>query len=370
MIRAVAASIFLAMFVFCGAGDCGEPAQAALFVSVLQEPAVLASRTQIRSLVDYAGKNHIQTLYLQVYRANQSWFPSSVADPGPYEQCYKQVGEDPVALLLKEAHARGIKVHGWFNLLSLSANKRSRMTAKYGVDILTRNSEGKRDIEDYKIDGQYFLEPGDLRVRSDLARIVGEALSLYPDLDGILFDYIRYPDKNPAYGHAEENLRRFRAAAGPANADEKNEAWRSWKRQQVTEVLECVVKKARAVSPGIHIGTTGCAPFVRAYDEAFQDWPSWLERGLVDSVTVMTYAGSEKEFGRLIEDARKRVKDFKKTNLTVGAYGLTSSPEIFAGQIRLCRKAAPGEFVILHYGNLQKNQALTGVLREQTPGPG
>jgi uncharacterized lipoprotein YddW (UPF0748 family) len=360
----------MAMFFFCGAGHCGQPAQGALFVSVLQEPAVLASRTQIRSLVDYAGENNIETLYVQVYRANQSWFPSAVADSGPYEQCYKQVGEDPVALLLKEAHARGIKVHGWFNLLSLSANKRSRMTEKYGAAILTRNIKEKRGIEDYKIDGQYFLEPGDLRVRSDLVRIVGEALARYPDLDGILFDYIRYPDKDPAYGHTEENLRRFREATGPAIVDERNEAWRSWKRQQVTQVLESVVKKARTVSPGIRIGATGCAPFVRAYDEAFQDWPSWLERGLVDSVTVMTYAGSEREFEKLIEDARKRVKDFKKANLTVGAYGLTSSPEVFAGQIRLCRKAAPGEFVILHYGNLQENQALTGVLREQMLGPG
>ena len=73
--------------------------------------------------------------------------------------------EDPVGLLIKQAHAQGIQVHAWINFLSLGNNTNAYFIKKYGTEVLSRNLKAKNKIEDFKIDHQYFLEPGDWRVR-------------------------------------------------------------------------------------------------------------------------------------------------------------------------------------------------------------
>ena len=360
---------FCLLFVSPVAVSAEEFLRRALFVTVIQEPAVLSSRDEIIKLVDYSKKARIEILYVQVYRANKAWFPSQFADPSPYEACVKNVGEDPLVLLIKLAHAQGIKVHAWLNLLSLSANKDAVMLKKYGYGILTRNLKEKKRLEDYKIDNQYFLEPGDSRVAAELVNIVDEVLIGYPGLDGILFDYIRYPDKNPAYGYTPMNVERFKKTTGAKKVIEESVAWKAWKRQQVTGLLIRLANESRRRMPGIRVEATGCAPYSRAYLEAFQDWPSWLESNLVDSVTVMTYSRTAPEFEKVVLDAEKRVKNFKKTNIAIGAYELGASPDIFAQQLRICKEANPYACAILHYGSLQENPALGGLLAadDKTP---
>ena len=341
----------------------------ALFVTVIQEPVVLSRRPAILELVDYAKKARVEILYIQVYRANKAWFASEYADDSPYADCVDSVGEDPLDLLISRAHQEGIKVYAWLNLLSLSANKNAPMLKKYGNGILTRNIKAKKKLEDYKIDSQYFLEPGDLRVRSELVNIVGEVLNGYPGLDGIIFDYIRYPDKDPAYGYTRMNIDRFKSATGEATVVEGSAAWNDWKRMQVTGLLKRLVKECRRLRPDIRVEATGCAPYSRAYLEAFQDWPSWLENKVVDSVTVMTYARTAAEFEKVVLDAKKRVKDFKKTNIAVGAYELGKSPDIFLAQMCVCEEAKPYACAILHYGSLLENPGLSCLLLPESKTP-
>ncbi len=243
-------------------------------------------------------------------------------------------------------------------MLSLGANKNAPILKKYGTAILTKNLKDKKTLEDYKIDSQYFLEPGDLRVREELSNMVGEILGTYPDLDGLQFDYIRYPDKNPHYGFTKMNVERFKKTTGIQVVEEESKVWKNWKRAQVTELLRVLINKARTLRPKIQISTTGCMMYVRAHDEAFQDWPSWLKSRLVDFVTIMSYPDEASEFEKYILDAKKRVEDFSKVNIGIGAYKFVYSPEVFPDELRLCEKSGGGACVIFHYGSLRESPAL------------
>lgn len=148
------------------------------------------------------------------------------------------------------------------------------------------------------------------------------------------------------------NLSRFKAATGRETVDEGSTVWQGWKRAQVTELLKAVVRKVRQIRPDIVVSTTGCAPYVRAYHEAFQDWPSWLNDGTADFVTVMTYSADPKEYARLVEDALKRVKDPSRIRLTVGAYQLEHAPEDLRRELDICAGAGAGGCAVFHYGNL------------------
>ncbi|MBF0386395.1 MAG: family 10 glycosylhydrolase [Candidatus Omnitrophica bacterium] len=332
--------------------------QRSLFVTVIQEPPVLSSREQMTALVNYARLARIHTLFVQVYRADQAWFPSTVGDQAPYNAALKAVGEDPLALLIDLAHKQGLEVHAWVNLLSLSKNINAPLLKKYGAGILTRNVNKKKVLADYKIDDQFFLEPGDLRVRAELLTMVEELLGAYPKLDGLQFDYIRYPDSQPHYGYTPMNRERFLQASGLKQIDDNSLAWKDWKRAQVTALLTGLVKRARSLHPGLKVSTTGCAPAVRALEEAFQDWPAWVNSGLIDFVTVMTYAQDTAEFNKMIADARARVSDPAKMNIAVGAYQQLKSPEVFDQQLALCQKEVQASCVIFHYGNLLESPVM------------
>jgi len=340
------------------AAKCDEPVRRGLFVTVLQEPQVLSSREEIGKLVDFAKRARINVIFVQVYYANRAWFPSKAADRGPYDACVKKLSADPLRLLITQAHGAGIGVHAWMNMLSLGGNKDAGLLKKYGTGILTRNLKEKRGIEDYKIDGQYFLEPGDTRVREELLNVAEEIVRAYPDLDGVQFDYIRYPDQHPAYGYADMNVERFKKATGLAAIDEKSIAWQDWKRAQVTELLEQLAERVRSIRQGIEISATGCMPYSRAYLEAFQDWPSWLERHLVDFITVMSYSPDPAELKRWITTAKSKTADFRKVTIGLGAYKLVRSPGAFEREFRDCEKAGAGGCAIFHYGSLLKNAAL------------
>jgi uncharacterized lipoprotein YddW (UPF0748 family) len=352
--------LFLAwgfLFAFLTLAECNEPAGRALFVSVVQNPPVFSSRQAITKLIDFAKQAHIKILFVQIYQGGQAWFPSKVADATFYEKYRKALFEDPFALLIRQAHHQGIQVHAWLNLLSLGHNTNANFLKKYGTDVLTRNLKEKNKLEDFKIDKQYFLEPGDWRVRDNLAQMVSEILSTYPDLDGIQFDYIRYPDSHPHYGYTKINIERFEKTYGLKTIDEESPIWKNWKRAQVTELLARLVKIVRSRRPNMQVSTTGCLPYVRAYYEAYQDWPSWLSQGLVDFVTIMDYSVDLKEFERWIITVKEKTTDFSKVKISVGAYKLVHSPEVFEREFRSCEKMGT-TCAVFHYGSVLENPAL------------
>jgi len=81
-------------------------------------------------------------------------------------------------------------------------------------------------------------------------------------------------------------------------------------------------------------------------------------------VTLMTYPPDVSEFKKYILETKNKTTDFHKVNLTVGAYKLVNSPQIFAEQFKLCEESGSSACVILHYGSLLRNPTLINFLRE------
>lgn len=360
--KKIASVLFFAFFFISSQAMSNEP-QRGLFISVIQSPPTLTSRQAIAELIDFSKKAGVQTLFVQIYRANKAWFKSEVGDSSPYVAALQSVGEDPLALLIKSAHAQGIEVHAWLNLLSLSDNQNAPLLKKHGLEILTRNREEKNSVTDYLIDNQYWLEPGDLRVRQELSEMVAEVVKAYPDLDGIQLDYIRYPDTKPAYGYTRPNLKRFVSVTGIRKINEKTEGWRKWKRDQVTELVKLLRSRVLSINPKLHFSTTGCMSYVRAREEAFQDWALWVNEGLVEFVTMMSYPPDVTTFEKYLTEAKSKVNDFTKINVGLGAYKLAKNPNIFSEQWKKCKESGSRSCVVFHYGDLVETPALAESLR-------
>jgi uncharacterized lipoprotein YddW (UPF0748 family) len=153
-------------------------------------------------------------------------------------------------------------------------------------------------------------------------------------------------------------MERFKKTTGLKKIKEGSRAWTDWKRTQVTELLKLLVKKARDVRPDIQVSATGCMSYVRALHEAFQDWPSWLNKGLVDFVTVMNYSADPAEYARGNSEIKTKVTDIHKMYLGVPAYKLVKAPEVFDAEWKSCEESGVGLCAVFHYGSLLETPAL------------
>ena len=70
--------MFFLMFAFQTTARCENAIRYGLLVTVLQDPLTLGSRVEIEKLVKFANENGIDTIFIQIYRANKSYFPSKV----------------------------------------------------------------------------------------------------------------------------------------------------------------------------------------------------------------------------------------------------------------------------------------------------
>jgi uncharacterized lipoprotein YddW (UPF0748 family) len=126
-------------------------------------------------------------------------------------------------------------------------------------------------------------------------------------VDGIHFDYIRYPDAEHCFcaGCRE----RFQEAIGakvenwPAavRKDETLRAkWLDFRRSNITAVVAAVSEQVRQARPTCRISAAVFSNWPVDRDGVGQDWRLWCERGYLDFVCPMDYTPHTAEFESLV----------------------------------------------------------------------
>ena len=127
------------------------------------------------------------------------------------------------------------------------------------------------------------------------------------EVDGLHFDYIRYPDGDHCYcaGCRE----RFASAAGTTIANwpedvrrngPQRQRWLDWRRDNINTVVREVSQQARKVRPGIKMSAAVFRNWPSDRDGVGQDWKLWCERGWLDFVCPMDYTPSDVQLGNWI----------------------------------------------------------------------
>ena len=318
--------------------------------------AGIRSPAEAAQLVSDAKRLHVNTLIVQVRRRGDALYSSSLEPPldePPYDPSF-----DALAHILREAHAAGLQVHAWVNAMPLWRDAPPPRDARH---VFNRHGPGATGDDNWLTrsrDGNqrfpvgYFLDPGHPAARDHLVAVYLDIVRRYP-VDGIHFDYIRYPEtddrlpRGSNVGYNPVSLARFarasRTTAVPAPDDE---AWTRWRRQQVTELVRRIAIEARAINPRIKVSAAviawGRPPRDRndfantaPMQRIFQDWRSWLEEGILDLAVPMNYAREHDATVRewfngwiAFEKKHKRQRQ-----LAVGVGGYLSEPQGVLAQI-------------------------------------
>ena len=214
-----------------------------------------------------------------------------------------QKGFDPLAEVVRLAHARHIKVLAWVSVtgawnVSLPSAGPTQVFAQHGPGA--RDSWlSRRPGGEWRSNADAWLDPGIPAAADHMVRSAVSLVKNY-DIDGLQLDRIRYPDGGD-WGYSPITLARYRQETGAAGTPvPTDERWRAWKREQVTALVRRTVLEARALKPGVIISAAtivyGDGPAdlnafraTRTYSEVLQDWPAWMRGGLLDLNVIMNY---------------------------------------------------------------------------------
>ncbi|HPC59188.1 MAG TPA: family 10 glycosylhydrolase [Verrucomicrobiota bacterium] len=275
---------------------------------------------------------------------------------------------DQIRECVAAAKRHGVQVHVWkvnWNLGSAAPKEFVERLRREGR--LQANSAGKEE--------RWLCPSHPENQKLEIASLVEVARNY--EVDGIHFDYIRYPDADHCFcAGCKERFQRFcRADLEPWPAAVRRESplrqqWLEWRRSHITEVVRAVSEQARAVRPGIKISAAVFRNWPSDRDSVGQDWKRWCDRGYLDFVCPMDYTPNNRQFENMV---RLQLEWAGKTpcypGIGVSASSSRFGPDRAVEQINLTRKHRTGGFVIFNYGVRECEELLPmlgrGITRRQ-----
>lgn len=328
----------------------------------------LATDRSIRETVRTAAAWGASDLLVQVRVRGDALYPSRLVPASPVlatTQGYASqvLTRDPLRLFLEEAHARGLRVHAWFNCFvawsgpgdpppghALSEHPGWALRLADGRSSLELSSGQRRRAH---LEGAY-LAPGSGDVRRHLLTLVDELVRAYP-LDGLHWDYVRYPSDScldPADPGGDLIADTTRARS---------------QRDAVSEFVAEAAQLARALRPRIVLSAAVHPDPQEAVTAVRQDWVQWLREGWIDCAIPMAYTASIYK----LEDLRRRAAFAGADSLRL-VYGL-SADRVAAGglweELQWARGHSPAGVCLFAYDHVRKEPGSVRAVEAAWRGP-
>ncbi len=184
------------------------------------------------------------------------------------------------------------------------------------------------------------------------------------DVDGVHFDYIRYPDAEHCFcaGCRE----RFQKANGvtlsqwpkdvlPGGA--LRQEWLDWRRSNITKVVKAVAEQAHALKPNFKISAAVFRNWPVDRDLVGQDWKLWCEKGYLDFLCPMDYTPNHQLFENMITQQKMWAGNVPVyPGMGVSASNSQLTPDRVIEQILITRRHQTHGFVIFNYGQTESRE--------------
>ena len=239
-------------------------------------------KRELCQLLDQLKACNINTVILQTRIRGSVLYPSAIEPwnislTGQYD---KNPGYDPLAFAIDETHKRGMELHAWVVTIPAFKIEVAKKTGK--KSLINTHPELLK-----KHNGMYYLDPGMPGTSDYLVSICKEIATNY-DIDGLHFDYIRYPEEANSF---PDNPTFTRYGKGQRKAD--------WRRDNVSRIVRSCYKAVKSIKPWVKMS---CSPVGKykdtrrfsakgwnCYDAVYQDAQGWLREGIQDALYPMMY---------------------------------------------------------------------------------
>jgi uncharacterized lipoprotein YddW (UPF0748 family) len=118
----------------------------------------------------------------------------------------------------------------------------------------------------------------------------------------------------------------------------------------VTALVGRLVAAARRARPGLLISAAVTPDEAQAVSQRFQDWPRWVDLGLLDAVCPMAYTPDSRLFRAQIASAVARTSPRAPVWAGIGAYRLDLEGSV--EKIRIAREEGASGVVVFSHESL------------------
>ena len=243
---------------------------------------ILKQQQELCAILDQLKEANFNTVMLQtrlrgdlIYPSQIETFPEALTG-----RTGRNPGYDPLAFAIEECHKRGMELHAWIVTIPAGNNRQVKLLGKHY--IVRKNRKICKQHQ-----GAWYLDPGHPETADYLASIVREIVTRY-DVDGIHFDYIRYP----------ENARRF-PDRDTHRKYGKGKDLKQWRRENITAIARRLYNEVKQAKPWVKVSSSPVGKFKdtnrysslgwNAYETVYQDAQGWLKEGIHDALFPMMY---------------------------------------------------------------------------------
>ncbi len=322
------------------------------------------SMTRQKQYIDQAVENltnaNFNMLIFQVRGQADAFYQSSV-EPWSHRltgTLGQDPGWDPLQYAIDSAHKNAIELHAWINVFPCwkGANPPTESTPRHlyleHPEWICCDPQGNPMPHDG--DAYATLSPGIPEVRDYLKNICLEIVMNY-DIDGLHFDYIRYPGIQYSYDPISDSL-----FHDPVHGNPNNLSRADWQREQVNTFVRDVYDEIKQIKPHVKISAAVIGKYNYSnvswdgYNACYQDGKQWTAEGKIDFLAPMMYwpIGSLSPWAPFEILARNWVYDNSNARHIyggIGAYKNTDNfPEIAAQIDTLRAIRAEGEIFYAH----------------------
>ena len=347
----------------------------------------LTSPASIQALVKRARENGFNTLFVQVRGRGDAYYRGGL-EPIPADLQRQPASFDPLRTVVEVAGAAGLRVHAWVNI-NLVSSAVSIPSSR--AHLVHRNPEWlmvPRDIaqslatvpvnspaylgrlarwtrgQSADVEGLY-ASPVLPAAQAHAEAVVRDITRRYA-IDGVHFDYARYPTDRFDYSRAA--IARFRATVRPLlsserlatlDADERVDLfaypdafpddWRAFRVSRMTALMARLGSAVKQERPSAVVSVAAAPDRAEALTRKLQDWGDWLADGIVDAVAPMAYTQEPARFAEQIADAREAAGS-RRLWAGIGAYRL--SPEQTIENILTARRLGADGIILFSYDSL------------------
>jgi uncharacterized lipoprotein YddW (UPF0748 family) len=347
----------------------------------------LTSPSAIATMVAAAKNGGFNTLLVQVRGRGDAYFQRGI-EPRPASLA-AQPSFDPLATTIAKAHEAGLQVHAWINvnLIASAADlpaAREHVIYRHpewlmvpralaedlaGLDPRSPGYVGRlaryARSQSAEVEGLY-LSPVASESASYTTSVVRDIAQRY-DIDGVHFDYIRYPTSDFDYSRGTltafrgsvaadlvaGDLRRYdaRAAGGEPliYTQAFPERWRAFRAGRLTALLTSLRTSVKAVKPSALVSVAVIPDPREAAAHRLQDWRGWLDTGLIDVICPMAYTTDPAVFASQIAAARQ-IAGSHPLWAGIGAFRLSS--EQIVENAQAARRLGVGGIILFSYDSL------------------
>ena len=248
----------------------------------LSSVGVEAQKDALIEMLDRLWEANFNTVFIQtrlrgdvIYRSAIE--PASKVFSGRYGM---MPGYDPLAFVIDECHKRGMECHAWFVTFPLGTDKSVREQGR--MSVVKKHPK----LCKYH-NGQWYLDPGVPGTTDYILSLVKEIVNGY-DIDGIHFDYIRYPEKATMFPDRSQY-----------NRYGKKRSLADWRRENINRMVYRIYDWVKAAKPWVQVSSSPLGKYSRieempnagwtAYESVYQDPKRWMQDGKQDMVVPMMY---------------------------------------------------------------------------------